>query len=69
MILVTIAGLEKRHSKYLQFPYALFGVGDSRRSAEDRWHVATSYRSCEPCCLPQGLARDLQPMVTAETLA
>ena len=56
----AIAFTEKRHVRTLmQEPWAFFGLGDRRRSRDDRKALLRSFRTKPSCCHPHGMARSL----------
>ena len=59
-ILLTAAGLEKRHGHFLQPPYSFAALADNTTPPAYNAQVLRGFRALRPCCQRPGLARQLR---------
>ena len=60
LILLALALVKRRQlDKLLRLPWAIFAIGDIRRSFEERVGLANRFKGYRTCCVPFGMARDL----------
>jgi hypothetical protein len=61
--------VELRHGlKYAALPWRIFGVGDRRRTFEDRSSLVENFLRMAICCIPPGLAHGLHQMTREQLL-